>query len=209
MYKDIVIALISGLSASALGAYVTYAVTLEKVEQPKLELEAKKTLLEAHKQILALSPAVQSSCESERWNNWSWRVTCDSKSASQYPTWVKITNVIVVETQDAGRKSYEEGQAFDVFFPNDKKGFLSTPGSTGSLEFFVTFREKTYPKGLVFDGLVIRPRFEYATVESAKKFLQSTFPEQAALISEVSQTPPILLWVSLNGLVRPQAAAEN
>ena len=203
------IALISGLSASALGAFVTYAVTLERIEQPKLELEAKKTLLEAHKQILALSPAIQSSCEAERWNNWSWRVTCENKSASQYPTWVKVTNVIVTESRDPGRKSYEEGQAFDVFFPNDKKSFLSTPGSTGILEFFVTFREKVYPKGLVFDGLAIRPRFEYVTVESATKFLQDTFPEQAALISEVSQTPPRQHWVSLNGLVRLQTATNN
>ncbi|MGM9515959.1 hypothetical protein ACS5PK_17045 [Roseateles sp. DB2] len=205
MIKEIMVALLGGLTASAIGAYVQYAITLRQVEMPKLALESRKAQLDAHRQILALSPNMNTQCSASRWNDWAWRIQCDTKSSGMYPAWVHLKSVMLMEAFDARRQSFKEGEGFDIYYPQGKKEFLATPGSDGYLEFFVTFRKQAYPKGIVVDGLAVQPTFVYSVVESAKNALALTFPEQSTLISEVATTPDRMLSIPLQGTIQAHA----
>ena len=197
MSKEILIALVSGITAAVIGVIAQYAITVKLVESPKLALELRKAQLDAHRQILALSPIVTTTCEPSRWSEWVWKVQCATKSTSQYPVWIRLTDVALGQSFDPARKAFKAGQGFDLAYPQERKSFLATPNSSGFLEFFVVFRSKDYPNGINFNGLNVVPTFVYSVAESAKINLEQTFPELQQLIADVAVTPQNIVSIPL------------
>jgi hypothetical protein len=191
-------AIVSGIAAALVGLIGNYWITLKQVEEPKILLEEKKTLLEAHRQILSLAPRVETSCSSSRWSNAEWRIECSSKNVGVYPTMVRIEEVTLQRKSDPTRKHYQPGEGFTIYHPNEKKSFLNPAGTpAGVLEIFLMFPAKTYENAALFNDYQVNVQFRYSPVESATSKLAETFPDQANLVKDVATQPSESVPVSL------------
>lgn len=197
-WKDPAIATgVSTILGVVIGALLTiganYWITYKAIEEPKIELEkaktsieAKKASIEAHKQALSLTPTVTTNCQSHAIDLWTLKVSCNSKNTGTYHALVKISDAVLGVRADTSEYKYSNGSGFKIEYPHNKNMFLLSPASEGDLWFYVKFDQKQYPSGINFAELVSRVRVNYATIDEAKDFVVSQFPELKNIVSRVA-----------------------
>jgi hypothetical protein len=185
------------LSGVIAGAFLTllgsYFVTYQLIEKPKIDLEIRKTAIEALKQAQALTPSVDHSCEPVIIDNWTWKLTCTTRNTGKFTAEISISEVVVALISEPGEPEYKEGQGFSVAFPNKKRSFWAPPDSTGQLRAYITFDKQRYPEGVGRSDMEARVRFAHKTVDAAQDFMFAQFPTTENLIRSTANGGTSLL----------------
>lgn len=195
--------IISVLASVIISVGVSFWITYERIEKPKLELESRridfefrKTSIEIHKQVLSLTPNISSVCNAILIDQWTWKISCNAKNQGVYPVDVTIPNAAISLSSDLKQIMYESGSGFNVEFPNKKQSFRATPGGAGDLWFYIVFDRAKYKEGFINTDMIVRTTFSLQTIKSASKYVNDQFPEFKEIIDEVS-TVRTNFWVDL------------
>lgn len=186
-HSSIIPAIAGVVVGSLLTIAAQYYITYQRIELPKIELEAKKAAIEAHKQALALTPSVSTSCNAKLLDGWTWKVMCTTKNSGSYHADVQVNDVRLTLDTDTKEELYESGRGFSVEYPNNKKSFRSAPGTEGNLWFYINFDKNIYKSPVQRNDIVAKVSFEYMTIESAQKYMVAQFPELKEIVGETSR----------------------
>lgn len=191
----------------ALTIAAQYLITYQGIERPKIELETKRANIEAHKHVLALSPSTSSSCHATNIDNWSWKISCTTKNAGQYPVDVTLSDIQVTLSSDTTEKRYRAESGFTINYPNDKKTYRSQPGTEGQLWAYVNFDKTRYADGIKRTDLLGIANIESATISSVQEYVAKQFPELKRLVADTS-TSGANIYISLPVPVAEKKAVD-
>jgi hypothetical protein len=163
--------------------------TICAIEKPKLDLEAKKTFLEAQNQIALMTPNIDSSCEGNRITKYTKRLRCYFSNSGQYASFIHIEEVEASTKSDGKKVKYFEGNDYKVTFdPQDKRSFISTAGSKkANLYINVSLDSKKNQNG--YDGdLILRVTLKYEVPQDILNPFVGMFPDLGEAAKKVTTT---------------------
>lgn len=176
---SLISAMVGGLLAGVVASITAYVVTYDRIERPKIALEA-------HRQALLISPHVQADCADilQAKANSTIAIRCKLSNHGSYPAMIQVRSVSIVH---ASSELLKEGSGLKVS-GNIREPNVRIPvnGAT-EIDIFASWHSDEAER-LLDDAQTLQFRMQ-VTVETqaeTRAFLASTFPDIAPLLTSLA-----------------------
>ena len=173
-------AVLGGMVAAVAAIGVTYFINFERIERPKIALEA-------HRQALMLSPSIGTECGKGVNSGETLHVSCSVKNNGTYPVFVKILKPNASHSSVGNVTSNSDlDWKLEGNTASEPGVLLPINGST----FYKIVLEPTKYSSLQSnpndESLIVKLRLEASTPSEARNFLIASVPSIAPLVDRLS-----------------------
>lgn len=174
--KEIYSALIGVLIGSIITVSAQYFISYRMIEKPRIDLEQRKVLLEAQRQLSSFMPNVNTECTAIKASKYTHKFFCRYKNNGQHLAMVTIED-IAINLRSSGIKFIRDKDYKVLYRPKNKNKFLSFPGSKSFIEFDISLKNTSIPDGYMTSYLSVEVGSNFQSSDAELNLLIENFPE--------------------------------
>ena len=163
---------------------VSYWVTYEKIEKPKIEMETQKNRLAGVQIIQELRPSASVKCDSLQLEHGiSWRIVCTVTNTGKYLSAFSIAEITAAAIDDKLQKIFKENDWSFKWLKSKEKGAVKLkPGESNDFSEVIEFDKSKFPNGVNGDRVKARISFDHSAWDELVTHMKLIFPEFQDLI---------------------------